>query len=71
MTANEKEFDFTGHRVLLAEDNALNREIAYEILNLVHMEVDTAEDGQIAVNKFLENPIGTYDVILMDIQMPV
>lgn len=70
-TANEEEFDFTGHRVLLAEDNAFNRDIATELLDLVNMEVDTAENGEEAVEKFKNAPEGTYDVILMDIQMPV
>ncbi|NCC44270.1 MAG: response regulator, partial [Clostridia bacterium] len=71
MTADEDEFDFTGHKILLAEDNELNREIATEILSLVNMEVESAEDGQQAVEKFNDAPEGTYDVILMDVQMPV
>lgn len=70
MTADEDEFDFTGHRVLLAEDNELNREIATELLAMVHMDVDTAEDGQQAVDMFAAAAEGTYDLILMDIQMP-
>lgn len=71
LTAKETDFDFTGHKVLLAEDNALNREIATEWLSLVNMEVETAEDGSKAVEQFENAPEGTYDVILMDIQMPV
>jgi len=71
MTADETDFDFTGHKVLLAEDNELNREIATELLALVNMEVDTAEDGEKAVEMFNSTPEGTYDVILMDVQMPV
>ena len=62
---------FHGKKVLLAEDNALNTEIAIELLNSVNLNVDHAENGQIAVDKFLTAPIGTYDIILMDIQMPV
>lgn len=59
-----------GKRVLLAEDNQLNREIAVEILNMAGLEVDTAEDGAEAVTCFAESEPGTYDIILMDIQMP-
>ncbi|MDD3429097.1 MAG: response regulator [Oscillospiraceae bacterium] len=71
MTADKKEFNFTGHKVLLAEDNALNREIACELLEMVYMQVDCAVDGQQAVQMFESAPAGTYDAILMDIQMPV
>ncbi|MDD3796344.1 MAG: response regulator, partial [Lachnospiraceae bacterium] len=71
ITADEKNFDFTGHRILLAEDNEINREIATDLLKLVHMEVESAEDGQQAVDKFSNAPGGTYDLILMDVQMPV
>ncbi|MDD2979885.1 MAG: response regulator [Hespellia sp.] len=71
LTADESEFDFTGHKVLLAEDNELNREIAMELLNLVNMEVDAAENGQQVVEQFENAPTGTYDAILMDVQMPV
>ena len=46
-------------------------EIAIELLNSVNLNVDHAENGQIAVDKFLTAPIGTYDIILMDIQMPL
>ena len=63
--------DFTGSRVLLVEDNLLNREIGKELLKSVNLEVDTAENGQIGVNKFHDAPDGTYQLILMDIQMPV
>lgn len=69
-TAKPKEYDFTGHRVLLAEDNELNAEIATTILELVHMEADRAEDGQKVVDMFREKPEGYYDAILMDVQMP-
>lgn len=70
-TAKAEEYDFTGHRLLLAEDNDLNAEIATELLNLVHMEVDRAADGQEALDKFVSSAPGTYDAILMDVQMPV
>jgi len=59
-----------GKRVLLVEDNELNREIAQEILTETGLKVDIAENGQIAVDKVIENGIKYYDFILMDIQMP-
>ncbi len=60
-----------GKRILLVEDNELNREICEELLEMAGFTVDTAEDGRIAVEKVKDSPAGTYDVILMDIQMPV
>ncbi len=60
-----------GKRVLLVEDNELNREICQELLEMAGFTVDTAEDGKIAVEKVREAPAGTYDVNLMDIQMPI
>lgn len=63
--------DLRGKRVLLAEDNALNREIAIELLNDRGMEVECAADGSIAVEMMEQKPAGTYDFILMDIQMPL
>lgn len=71
MTADEDDYDFTGHKLLLAEDNELNREIATEVLDLVHMQVDSAVDGEQAVEMFQNAPAGTYDMILMDVQMPI
>ncbi len=67
--ANET-YNFNGHHVLLAEDNELNLEIATELLALTHMTVTPARNGQEAVKSFLTAPPGTYDAILMDIQMP-
>ena len=64
-------YDFTGHRVLLAEDQELNAEIATELLNMVNLAVDHAEDGQKAVELFSAAEPGAYDLILMDVQMPV
>ena len=64
------QYDFSGHTVLLAEDNMLNLEIAVELLEMVHVHVDTALNGLEAVKKFEASLPGTYDVILMDIQMP-
>ncbi len=62
---------FEGIQVLLAEDNDINAEIATDFLNLKDIEVEWVRDGQAAVNEFASRPVGTYDVILMDIQMPV
>lgn len=62
--------DFTGKRVLLAEDNEMNQIIAEAILSEVGLEVDIANDGEIAVEKMKDAPAGYYDIILMDIQMP-
>ncbi len=63
--------DFSGHRVLLVEDNDLNREIAREVLEMAGLTVEEAENGQIAVDKFSATEVGYYSLILMDIQMPV
>ena len=63
--------DLEGMRILLVEDNFINREIAREILSSAHAAVDEAEDGMQALDRFLSAAPGTYDVILMDIQMPV
>lgn len=59
-----------GMKLLLVEDNALNREIAMELLTEYGLCVDVAEDGQQAVERILQLPAGTYDAILMDVQMP-
>ncbi|MBQ9493509.1 MAG: response regulator [Oscillibacter sp.] len=60
----------SGLHILLAEDNAVNREIAVRLLEMCDAKVDTAEDGDIAVEKVRSAPAGTYDLILMDLQMP-
>lgn len=62
---------FAGKRILLVEDNELNREIATEILEGFEFVVEAAENGEIAVEKVKKSAPGFYDVILMDIQMPV
>lgn len=64
-------FDFTGKRFLLAEDNELNREIAIELLSATGAKIDYAPDGLQCVEMFSRSPVGYYDLILMDIQMPV
>jgi CheY-like chemotaxis protein len=58
---------YAGSRILLVEDNAINREVAVELLSGVGLVVDTAENGRVAVDKVLANP---YELVLMDIQMP-
>ena len=63
--------DYTGRRILLVEDNELNREIGVEILQMTGAEVETAENGKIAVEKVEASPEGLYDLVFMDIQMPV
>lgn len=65
-----KVYDFRGRRILLVEDNEINREIATTILEMEEMIVDTARDGQEAVDKFASSASGSYDLILMDIRMP-
>ena len=67
----EKATDFKGKHILLAEDNELNREIAVEILNAYGFEVDTAENGAVAVEKVSTAVPGQYDLVLMDVQMPI
>lgn len=63
--------DFTGKRILLAEDNDINWEIAETILTASGFKVDRAENGKICVETFQGSENGYYDVILMDIRMPV
>lgn len=63
-------FDLSGCRILLAEDNLLNQEIAVELLSMEGAQVTPVENGREAVDTFNRSPAGTFDVILMDIQMP-
>ncbi len=63
--------DFTGRRILLVEDNELNREIASEILSQYGLETETAENGAIAVEMLAHAQAGEFDLVLMDVQMPV
>ncbi len=63
--------DFRGRRVLLAEDNDLNWEIASELLSELGLELEWAENGKICVEQFNASAPGTYDAILMDLRMPV
>ncbi|MDE6260569.1 MAG: response regulator [Oscillospiraceae bacterium] len=63
--------DLTGRRILLAEDNELNWEIASELLSDEGLELEWAENGEICVDKFQQSPVGYFDAVLMDIRMPV
>ena len=67
----EKNADFKDRHILLVEDNELNREIALEILREYGFQVDTAENGAVAVEKVSTAAPGSYDLLLMDVQMPV
>ena len=62
--------DLSGRRILIAEDNELNWEVAKELLSDLGVELDWAEDGRICLDKFQKSPEGYYDIILMDIRMP-
>ena len=66
----ESKADLTGRRILLAEDVAINAEIMVMVLESRQMQVEVAENGRIAVDKFAEHPAGYYDAILMDMRMP-
>ena len=66
-----KNADFRGRHILLVEDNELNREIAMTILHEYGFLVDTAENGAVAVEKVRTSDPGRYDLVLMDVQMPV
>ena len=66
-----REDDYTGSRILLVEDNELNQEIAMELLGMTGVQVDAAGDGAQALELFRHSEEGWYDLIFMDIQMPV
>jgi two-component system sensor histidine kinase/response regulator len=65
------EIDFAGKRVLLAEDNEINAEIAKNLLEIKKCAVDIADNGAVAIETFTTTPVGYYDAILMDIRMPI
>lgn len=67
----DRELNFKGKRVLLAEDNVINMEIAAELLAMAGVETDQAWNGKEAVEKLEQSAFGYYDLVLMDIQMPV
>ena len=66
----EETLTLNGLRILLVEDNDLNLEIAQYLLAHAGASVDTAHNGKAAVKKFLEAPVGYYDIILMDVMAP-
>ena len=70
-SAGSRRADYSKYRVLLVEDNELNLEIASELLGMTGVQIDTAEDGQQALEKFAAAPENYYDIIFMDVQMPV
>ncbi len=67
----EDDMDFTGRRILFAEDNDLNWEIGEAMLSELGLELDRAENGKICLEKFEQSDAGWYDLILMDLRMPV
>ena len=67
----EPDYDFTGRRVLLAEDNAISTEVAVLLLESKGFQVDTAENGLRALEMFSKTEQGYYSAILMDIRMPL
>ena len=67
---SDQDINLSGRRILLAEDNELNWEVARELLSDLGVELDWAEDGRICVDKFQTSPQGYYDIILMDLRMP-
>lgn len=69
-SSNASDIDFKGKKILLAEDNELNAEITTTILSEMGFEVKAVEDGILCVNEIQHQPANTYDLILMDIQMP-
>lgn len=71
VTPKVPEYHFKGKRILLAEDNELNTEIAVEILQMTEAEVDCAQNGKVALDRYLAADAHFYDMILMDIQMPI
>ncbi len=66
----EREKPLAGRRILLAEDNELNWEIAYDLLSEEGLELDWAENGRICADKFRDSQPGYYDAVLMDLRMP-
>jgi len=68
---NGPAYDFTGKKILVVEDNELNIEVMRELLESSGASVDVAQDGKMAVIRFVSRPAGTYDAILMDIDIPI
>jgi two-component system sensor histidine kinase/response regulator len=70
-SGQDTDYDFTGKRILLAEDNVINAEIARNLLEIKGCAVETVENGAEAVEAFAAAPVGQLDAILMDVRMPV
>ena len=68
---SRKKFDFRGKRILLSDDNEINMEIAVELLGVTGADIDTARNGREALDRFAQSVNWYYDLILMDVQMPV
>ena len=69
--SKHKPADLTNRKILLVEDMLVNAEIMKELLNMMNIQADHAENGQIAVDMFSASDVDTYDAILMDVRMPV
>lgn len=67
----KKDYDFSGIKILIAEDNDFNYEISYELLNQFKFKIDRAKNGLEAYHMLLESKSNTYDLVLMDILMPI
>lgn len=67
---SDQSVDLSGYRILVAEDNELNWEVASDLLSDLGLELDWAEDGQICLDMFQNSPVGYYNAILMDLRMP-
>ncbi len=70
-TEEKTVIDFSGKRILLAEDYEINWEVANELLQGLGLELEWAENGQICADMFSKSPVGYYDAVLMDLRMPV
>lgn len=68
---NARATRLAGKRLLLAEDNEINREVAVELLSPLGLEIDCAEDGKVCAEMFAASPVGHYSAVLMDLRMPV
>ena len=71
LRSSERHYDFGGKRILLAEDNELNSEIVMELLSPTGALIEMTCDGAACVDRFAHSPEGYFDLILMDVQMPV
>ena len=71
VAADERRYDFTGKTILVVEDNELNLEIAAELMSMTGAAVETARNGREAVESFAASATNRFDLVLMDVQMPV